>query len=112
MNNTTQPILDFQAIKARQKATWESGDFGQIARSIENVAGEFMARQPLRRGMRVLDVACGTGNLAVIATRQTGQGRIFSRSRLLTGTAWARHSATVLIWINADRRCVIGARPD
>jgi SAM-dependent methyltransferase len=29
-----------------------------------------MARQPLRPGTRVLDVACGTGNLAVIAARR------------------------------------------
>jgi SAM-dependent methyltransferase len=67
-NTTTIPNLE--AIKARQKATWESGDFGQIARTIENVAEEFMARQPLHRGSQVLDVACGTGNLAVIAARQ------------------------------------------
>jgi ubiquinone/menaquinone biosynthesis C-methylase UbiE len=57
------------AVKAKQKATWESGDFGQIARSIENVAEEFMARQRMPRGSRVLDVACGTGNLAVIAAK-------------------------------------------
>jgi ubiquinone/menaquinone biosynthesis C-methylase UbiE len=49
---------------------WESGDFGQIARSIENVAEEFMTRQPLRPDTRVLDVACGTGNLAVVAARR------------------------------------------
>jgi 2-polyprenyl-3-methyl-5-hydroxy-6-metoxy-1,4-benzoquinol methylase len=65
---TTIPNLD--AIKARQKATWESGDFGQIARTIENDAEEFMARRPLRPGAQVLDVACGTGNLAVIAARR------------------------------------------
>lgn len=63
-------IANLEAVKARQKATWEAGDFGQIARSIENVAEEFMARQPLKCGSRVLDVACGTGNLAVIAARQ------------------------------------------
>ena len=62
-------IPNLAAIKARQKATWESGDFGQIAHSIENFAEDFMARQPLRRGAQVLDVACGTGNLAVIAAR-------------------------------------------
>jgi 2-polyprenyl-3-methyl-5-hydroxy-6-metoxy-1,4-benzoquinol methylase len=62
--------LHLEAVKAKQKATWEAGDFGQIARTIENVAEEFMARQPLRRGSQVLDVACGTGNLAVIAARQ------------------------------------------
>ncbi|HEY0551414.1 MAG TPA: class I SAM-dependent methyltransferase [Verrucomicrobiae bacterium] len=60
-------IPNLEAIKAKQKATWEAGDFGQIARSIENVAEEFMMRQPLRPGLRVLDAACGTGNLAVLA---------------------------------------------
>lgn len=68
LNSTTIPNLE--AIKAKQKATWEAGDFGQIARSIENAAEEFMARQSLRHGSQVLDVACGTGNLAVIAARQ------------------------------------------
>src|SRR6266566_1263654 len=60
-DSTTIPNLE--AVKARQKATWESGDFGQIARTIENIAEEFMARQPLHSGSRVLDAACGTGNL-------------------------------------------------
>ncbi len=64
------PIPNLEAVKSRQKATWESGDFGRIARTIENVAEEFMARQPLQRGSHVLDVACGTGNLAVVAARQ------------------------------------------
>ena len=68
LNSTTIPNLE--AVKAMQKATWESGDFGQVARSIENVAEEFMARQPLQPGSRVLDVACGTGNLAVLAARR------------------------------------------
>jgi len=66
----TSAIPNLEIIKAKQKATWESGDFGQIARSIECAAEEFMARQSLLRGTRVLDVACGTGNLAVIAARQ------------------------------------------
>jgi SAM-dependent methyltransferase len=68
MNSMTIP--DLGAVKAKQKTIWESGDFGQIAKSIENVAEEFMARQPMPRGSRVLDVACGTGNLAVIAAQR------------------------------------------
>src|SRR5690242_11030760 len=63
-------IPNLDAIKAKQKATWEAGDFGQIARSIENVAEEFMAQQPLKPGLRVLDAACGTGNLAVLAAKR------------------------------------------
>jgi SAM-dependent methyltransferase len=63
------PTLDLPSIKARQKATWESGDFGEIAKSIEPAAEDFMSRLPLRRGDMLLDAACGTGNLAVIAAR-------------------------------------------
>lgn len=72
MNTVLEPttIPNLSAFKARLKTTWESGDFGQIARIIENVAEEFMARQPLAPGLRVLDVACGTGNLALIAARR------------------------------------------
>ena len=66
---TPPPSIDLQTIKARQKATWESGDFGEIAKSIEPAAEEFMTQLPLRRGDRLLDAACGTGNLAVIASR-------------------------------------------
>ena len=68
LESTTIPNLE--AVKARQKATWESGDYGQIARIIEYLAEKFMARQPLQPGSRVLDVACGTGNLALIAARR------------------------------------------
>ena len=71
MNTTMeQPVPDIQSIKARQKATWESGDFGQVAKLITPVAEQFMARIDLRPGMKVLDAACGTGNLAVIAARR------------------------------------------
>src|SRR5436309_2984397 len=63
-------IPNLEAVKASHKAMWESADFGHIARTLENVAEEFMARQPLQPGSRVLDVACGTGNLAVIAARR------------------------------------------
>jgi SAM-dependent methyltransferase len=58
-----------QALRARCKATWESGDFGIVAKYNDPAAVEFMSRLPLQRGQRVLDIACGTGNLAMIAAR-------------------------------------------
>jgi SAM-dependent methyltransferase len=58
-------------LRARCKALWEAGDFGVVARHNEPAAAEFMARPhlPLGPGVRVLDLACGTGNLAIHAAR-------------------------------------------
>jgi SAM-dependent methyltransferase len=64
---TQSSIPDIQSIKARQKSTWESGDFGQVAKFIMPDAEQFMARLDLQPGAKVLDAACGTGNLAVLA---------------------------------------------
>jgi ubiquinone/menaquinone biosynthesis C-methylase UbiE len=60
---------NLQAIKERMKATWMAGDFGQIARYSAAEAEKFVARLNLKSGTRVLDVACGTGNLAIPAAR-------------------------------------------
>ena len=62
-------ITDFESLKARLKATWTAGDFALIARSYEPGAVEFVQRLNLAPGARVLDVACGTGNLALPAAR-------------------------------------------
>ena len=53
----------------RSRATWTSGDFGRIAAGYIRGAGEFIARLELGAGEQVLDVACGTGNLAIPAAR-------------------------------------------
>lgn len=65
--NTTVP--DLEELKARLKATWMAGDFGEVAKSIESHAEAFMARRDIKPGLRMLDVACGTGNLAMPAAR-------------------------------------------
>ena len=57
-------------VKAGMRSTWISGDFGQIARVIEKDAITFAQRLNLAPGTRVLDVATGTGNLAIPTARQ------------------------------------------
>jgi SAM-dependent methyltransferase len=46
-----------------------AGDFGLVAKSYESGAAEFVQRLGLTQGTRVLDVACGTGSLALPAAR-------------------------------------------
>lgn len=60
---------EIKIIKARIKAIWMSGDYPQIARFTEATAQRFIARSQLKPGMKVLDVACGNGNLAIAAAQ-------------------------------------------
>ena len=59
------PVAD--PLTERVSATWTAGDFGRIATGYVRGAGEFIARLELARNERVLDVACGTGNLSIPA---------------------------------------------
>lgn len=68
----TNPTGDIEGLKARLKSTWMAGDFGVIAKSVEPHAVDFIGRRSIKPGMRVLDVACGTGNLAIPAAKAGG----------------------------------------
>src|SRR5258705_2912721 len=65
--STSKP--EMESLKSRLKAMWMTGDFGQVAKIIETGAEEFIDRLALQPGVRVLDVACGSGNLAIPAAR-------------------------------------------
>jgi ubiquinone/menaquinone biosynthesis C-methylase UbiE len=66
---TVDQIDDLEVFKLRAKATWMTGDYARVARLTEMAANDFIARLHLKRGLNVLDVACGTGNLAIPAAR-------------------------------------------
>ena len=66
---TGRQIVDVDGFKVRAKATWMAGDYGRVAEFTEATAEDFIARRHIRSGARVLDVACGTGNLAIPAAR-------------------------------------------
>ena len=61
---------DFGGIKAKQQATWASGDFAVIGTTLQ-IVGESLAEAiDLRAGERVLDVAAGNGNATLAAARR------------------------------------------
>ena len=64
----TQP--DFAGVKAKQQATWASGDFAVIGTTLQ-IVGESLAEAiDVRAGERVLDVAAGNGNATLAAARR------------------------------------------
>jgi SAM-dependent methyltransferase len=61
---------DLDRLKEKMKATWMAGDFGKIAAFTATEAESFVAALGILKGSQVLDVACGTGNLAIPAARR------------------------------------------
>jgi SAM-dependent methyltransferase len=61
---------DYAAIKGRQKQTWGSGDYHVIASIIVPMAERLCDAVDLRAGQRILDVATGSGNAAIAASRR------------------------------------------
>jgi ubiquinone/menaquinone biosynthesis C-methylase UbiE len=61
--------IDITALKQRLRETWMAGDFGVIASYNTRLGEQFVSRINIRTGMKVLDVACGTGNTSLPAAR-------------------------------------------
>lgn len=61
---------DLSAIKARQQATWASGDFAFIGTTLQ-IVGELLAEAAdVRAGERVVDIAAGNGNATLAAAHR------------------------------------------
>lgn len=58
---------EFQQLKDRLHATWTAGDYGKVAEGLEPSARDFFERLDVQPGERVLDVACGSGQIALLA---------------------------------------------
>lgn len=88
MSTTTPPI---EAIKAGMRATWVAGNFGAIAAYEPGTGEDLVRRLGLGPGDRVLDVACGTGNVALAAARvgATATGLDFAPNLLAQARARA-----------------------
>jgi SAM-dependent methyltransferase len=61
---------DFAAIKARQQATWASGDFAIIGTTLQIVGETLAEATDVRAGEHVIDVAAGNGNATLAAARR------------------------------------------
>jgi SAM-dependent methyltransferase len=73
---STEPLAaaplqpDLAAIKAKQQATWSSGDYAVVGTTLQIVGETICEAAEVSAGERVLDVACGNGNAALAAARR------------------------------------------
>jgi ubiquinone/menaquinone biosynthesis C-methylase UbiE len=61
---------EFANLKTQLKKTWMAGDYDRFSRYMENGARDFYERLDTAPGAHFLDVACGSGQLALIAARE------------------------------------------
>jgi ubiquinone/menaquinone biosynthesis C-methylase UbiE len=69
MTTTETTPSALETLKSKQHEIWSSGDYGRIAWITVPIAHELVEATEVRPGSRVLDVACGTGHVALEAAR-------------------------------------------
>jgi SAM-dependent methyltransferase len=87
---------DFDAIKAKQQATWASGDFAVIGTTLQIVGESLAEAADIRAGEQVLDVAAGNGNATLAAARRFARVTSTDYVPALLDKAAARAAAEAL----------------
>ncbi|HWQ23615.1 MAG TPA: class I SAM-dependent methyltransferase [Gaiellaceae bacterium] len=90
--------------KQQQRAMWAAGDYASLSELIADVGERVVARVGVRPGMRVLDVACGTGNAALPAARAGARvtGLDLVPELLAAGRRQAEAEGLEVEWVEGD----------
>lgn len=67
--NAIAVTSEMESLKGRMKNTWTAGDYDRFSRYMEGGARDFYERLNVAPGSQFLDVGCGSGQLALIASR-------------------------------------------
>jgi ubiquinone/menaquinone biosynthesis C-methylase UbiE len=68
--STTLTTTDLDAVKAKQQATWTSGDYAVIGTTLQMMGESLCEAVDITAGSKVLDVAAGNGNASLAAARR------------------------------------------
>lgn len=96
---TTQmamPADSMPGLKAKLQTTWMAGNYDHFSRFMEGEARRFYERLGVLEGMRLLDVACGSGQVALIAAREGVQSTGVDIAENMIERARARAAGALL----------------
>jgi len=92
MSMSDTPV-SIDTLKSRLKAMWMDGNYDYFSRFMESSAVEFLDRIGVRPGSTFLDVACGSGQLGLIAARRGARVTGVDIATNLVAAARARAAA-------------------
>jgi SAM-dependent methyltransferase len=103
------PILsveDLIADRGRMKTTWGLGDYAAMAQVLMPAAKVLLDAVDIKPGERVVDLACGTGNAAILAAKRGAKvmGVDLEPALLKIAADRAVESKVVIEWVQADAR--------
>lgn len=93
VENPIAPAPCIDTLKSRLRTTWMAGDYDHFSRYMENDARSFYERIDVPPGAHLLDVACGSGQFALIAAREGVQATGIDIAENLIERAQARSIA-------------------
>ena len=67
--STSAISSEVESVKTRLKHIWMAGDYDRFSRYMESSAQDFYERLNVAPGCRLLDVGCGSGQLALMAAK-------------------------------------------
>jgi ubiquinone/menaquinone biosynthesis C-methylase UbiE len=90
--------------KQVQRAMWAAGDYAAFAPVVAEVGERLVERVGIRPGDAVLDVACGTGNVAIPAAEAGGRvtGVDLVPEHFPTARARAAAAGVEVAWVEGD----------
>ena len=96
--------MDVSELKDRTRFIWSQGDYPDIARLLEPAAREIVDACAISAGQEVLDVAAGTGNVAVLAATEGARVVASDLTPALIDLGRERSAAEGLDieWVEAD----------
>jgi SAM-dependent methyltransferase len=96
--------LDVDDFKQGQRSTWAAGDYPDVARTIEQAAHTLLDRLGVEDGMDMLDVATGTGNVAIPAARSGARvsGLDLTPQLLEVARERAEQTGVQVSWVEGD----------
>jgi ubiquinone/menaquinone biosynthesis C-methylase UbiE len=95
---------DFEAIKKTQRAAWETGNYTRVGNTLQIMAERLVEAADVRAGQRVLDVACGQGNVAIAAALRfaTATGVDYATNLLAQGRERAASEHLDVTFLEGD----------